>query len=1033
MEQIYNDATAGAAAGKKTEQEKKDGKKKATGFAALLDNEDEDEKEKQSKNAAAKAFHLDDLKLAVFLCSDNILKKILAQKLFFSKLSVPFVLPDTEGKSRMKVQWWAFHGMRTDVDFAHAPAALVSIIRCTDLPISRYEVLNRLIFDKSHDTFYKAKEKSIDTGKDLKSWANGCIDVGVYQKTPCRCKQDESCTCSRYDQECILFFNLFGNCKKSPLQKKMICQLSSVVVVFVDAARMDGEVIDRIINIVRDARQTLLVITKDDQASLKDATKRITIQLGKRVEDEKLVEKMSILLLFDQETEIQFNPERMESQMIKKLKKALENCQLISSLKDDFDNMDKDLNQDGEVNVISDDDEAICVQGKKAAESIRDKLEGLSSLAGVKEREMPLQMNEWVKWSTVERNLRSEKGKLDDESPEEFICRMEKEQSVIRKEQIERLRLRQSPIMKMFCETISDGISEYQNMRNYFLHWLKIFLVEICSSEIHELRTELNQLHGSDIKSSRKRSAMDEATKIKAQELRNKIRSISLDVRHFVREMGQIVEAYLSSGDDRMIAEAERYTEVMATLFLEGFTLEIFDSTAKQVPIKFLTSVFQKVKSLSYGKVFVLSILGIQSSGKSTMLNALFGTQFDTSIGLCTEGVNVQLLPIPAEKRKNDYKYILLIDTKGLLSTDRDATDPHSGENELATLIFGLSDLTILNIMGAPKTVVGNLLQVVAHAMLKIKKVNTGVNIHPKCLFIHHNVDEASAAEALRNENETFMEELDKIVHTVAGRIGLPDKQFSDLIDFDIDHDNIYIPHLWQGTPPMATISSAYTKEVSNVLNMIYDEIMPNVKGFQADINAFSIRLKSLWEAILSTNFVFSFRNHLEINAYETLEAKFNNLRWNLNSAVTRIYNEIKSKDISGEEEQRTFINERMNAELATQQDDLSSFFLKTSEGSLLQDSKLRYENSLVDLAKEKEKTVIKFLMRDLEVSKRRLAVKESLGKWKTAATKIARDVAETELKRGETTAGKKSKIQLELEFSQIWKALKENQKLKSM
>ena len=138
----------------------------------------------------------------------------------------------------------------------------IIIFRCTDLPISRSEVLNRLIFNKEHDTFYKAREKSIDTGKDMDSWTNGCIDVGFFKKPPCRCKNEsEDCTCSRYAQD-LLFFDLHGNCKKSPLQTKMICQLSSVLIVFVDAAEMGGEVQERVLNIIRGANKTLVVITK---------------------------------------------------------------------------------------------------------------------------------------------------------------------------------------------------------------------------------------------------------------------------------------------------------------------------------------------------------------------------------------------------------------------------------------------------------------------------------------------------------------------------------------------------------------------------------------------------------------------------------------------------------------------------------------------------------------------------------------------------------------------------------------------------
>jgi hypothetical protein len=51
--------------------------------------------------------------------------------------------------------------------------------------------------------------------------------------------------------------------------------------------------------------------------------------------------------------------------------------------------------------------------------------------------------------------------------------------------------------------------------------------------------------------------------------------------------------------------------------------------------------------------IFVLSVLGIQSSGKSTLLNTMFGLQFAVSAGRCTRGVFIQLIPWPGEDGKS--------------------------------------------------------------------------------------------------------------------------------------------------------------------------------------------------------------------------------------------------------------------------------------------------------------------------------------------------------------------------------------------
>jgi GTPase Era involved in 16S rRNA processing len=63
-------------------------------------------------------------------------------------------------------------------------------------------------------------------------------------------------------------------------------------------------------------------------------------------------------------------------------------------------------------------------------------------------------------------------------------------------------------------------------------------------------------------------------------------------------------------------------------------------------------------------KCLILSVVGTQSSGKSTLLNAMFGLQFPVGHGRITKGAFMQLIPVNDEQLS--YEYILVIDTEGL-------------------------------------------------------------------------------------------------------------------------------------------------------------------------------------------------------------------------------------------------------------------------------------------------------------------------------------------------------------------------------
>ena len=63
----------------------------------------------------------------------------------------------------------------------------------------------------------------------------------------------------------------------------------------------------------------------------------------------------------------------------------------------------------------------------------------------------------------------------------------------------------------------------------------------------------------------------------------------------------------------------------------------------------------------------VVSVVGPQSSGKSLLLNYLFGTQFVSSAGRCTRGVYASILSYKCYTTQKNKK-ILLLDTEGIQS-----------------------------------------------------------------------------------------------------------------------------------------------------------------------------------------------------------------------------------------------------------------------------------------------------------------------------------------------------------------------------
>ena len=71
---------------------------------------------------------------------------------------------------------------------------------------------------------------------------------------------------------------------------------------------------------------------------------------------------------------------------------------------------------------------------------------------------------------------------------------------------------------------------------------------------------------------------------------------------------------------------------------VDGNPFEIVDGDNFEMQGNFLTKVFQLFPKK---KFFVISIIGPQNSGKSTLLNFLFGTSFEARDGRCTTGKRI--------------------------------------------------------------------------------------------------------------------------------------------------------------------------------------------------------------------------------------------------------------------------------------------------------------------------------------------------------------------------------------------------------
>ena len=195
----------------------------------------------------------------------------------------------------------------------------------------------------------------------------------------------------------------------------------------------------------------------------------------------------------------------------------------------------------------------------------------------------------------------------------------------------------------------------------------------------------------------------------------------------------------------------------------------------------------------------------------------------------------------------------------------------HDHDNELATLVIGLGDVTLINVKGENYGEMRDILQIAVHAFLRMKLVSYD---HQRCLFIHQNVSAATAKDKLKygcQKSQDYLDEMTAEAAKSEGKVAI--KIFNRVIKFDCREDVFFFPDFWQGDPPMAHANPRYSQEVAKVRRKIFSDIATSRNGY-LNFDHLWTRMDDLWAAIQTDDFVFSFKNTLEVKAYTNFEKK---------------------------------------------------------------------------------------------------------------------------------------------------------------
>ena len=236
----------------------------------------------------------------------------------------------------------------------------------------------------------------------------------------------------------------------------------------------------------------------------------------------------------------------------------------------------------------------------------------------------------------------------------------------------------------------------------------------------------------------------------------------------------EIANAYSADPTNKSFA---KFPHLAALHLLDGFTLEMTDGECSQVNEVWLEAVttslnqmIEEKRSKSYPKngvkLFVLSILGTQKSGKSTLLNIMFGCRLRTGINRCTRGINIQLI----RSSRPEYDYVMVLDVEGVRSPElKDDPERNNHDNRLGLFAIWSADATLVLINSTQLNDVVDILSLVKYLTEKSSLLDKGSKVCSRLFFAMNRLNIGADAVELKESRDTLMHNIDSVFQNNPG------------------------------------------------------------------------------------------------------------------------------------------------------------------------------------------------------------------------------------------------------------------------
>ncbi|CAM5159050.1 unnamed protein product, partial [Natator depressus] len=579
-----------------------------------------------------------DVLCAVLLCSDSFLQQEILSKMSMCQFALPLMLPALNTSKFTLMLWamrdivrkWRPHSLAQSRGFREEILVLtkmptISFVRMRSCRFSKSKLLNEVLSpsQQHHDFFI---HRNMESGNIPREIADGLVEISWYFPGG---REN-----SDLFPEPIVITNLHGDVESHWPQFSFLTEVSSAVFIVTQST---SEREYKLLSPPKESRAKYYFILNCKNEKPKET-------LG-------FLNKLAPMLKLSKSQLLVKDSTTNNAGFVKKVQSTIG---IIVNSSPKTVSLEAMAVMARELGIQVDEDCEACQCARKHTEEITAEIR---DVAKYKREMLRLQGDPWKNLAKVEKELcrMNRQGNI---ATEDYKSELKKKWLEIRRQQ------NQCDLTKGLTKFINGIVQLKPVEKHYFLKWMKFSLDNTAKGNLSKMRAEYKEkceTLGVD------RKQLEELDKL--------ISDSSLGIEHFMCELGQFYEAECSIVKEGKMEESQRQfihlPGIAADLILEGFPMEIIDGDVSNIPMNWVTDVLTCLNTRLGGRsrMVVLTVLGVQSTGKSTLLNTMFGLQFAVSSGQCTQGAFMMLIKVTeAVQELLGCDFILVIDTEGVIN-----------------------------------------------------------------------------------------------------------------------------------------------------------------------------------------------------------------------------------------------------------------------------------------------------------------------------------------------------------------------------